>query len=49
MHDARVFSSSSVSEKGQRKQLFVGELAKIMNGIKALLNIIADAAYPLLP
>ena len=49
VHDARVFSSSSVFEKGQRKQLFVGELAKTMNGIKVPFNKIADAAYPLLP
>ena len=49
VHDARVFSSSSVFEKGQRKQLFVGELVKTMNGIKVPFNIIADAAYPLLP
>ena len=36
-------------EKGQSKILFVGELAKIMNGIKVPFNTIAVAAYQLLP
>ena len=49
VHDARVFSNSSVFTKGQNGSLFPADRSKVINGVKVPVIIIADAAYPLLP
>ncbi|XP_048590712.1 protein ANTAGONIST OF LIKE HETEROCHROMATIN PROTEIN 1-like [Nematostella vectensis] len=49
VHDARVFSNSSIFTKGQNKTLFPKEQFADIDGVKVPLFITADAAYPLLP
>ena len=49
VHDARVFSNSSIFKKGQNGTLFPKEQFADIDGFKVPLFITADAAYPLLP
>ena len=49
VHDARVFSNSSLYKKGTDGTLFPESQARNINGTAVPAFIIADAAYPLLP
>ena len=49
VHDARVFSNSSVYEKGSNGSLFSATRSKKINFVDVPIFIIADGAYPLLP
>ena len=48
VHDARVFSNSKIYRQSVEGNLFPTSKAKVINGVKVPLCIIADAAYPLL-
>ena len=48
VHDSRVFSNSSMYEKGMSGRLFSAHNSKYIHGVKVPVVIIADAAYPLL-
>ena len=49
VHDARVFSNSSIFEKGNENCLFPDDLTEEICGVDVPPIIIADPAYPLLP
>ncbi len=48
VHDERVFSNSKIYRQTVEGNLFPTSKAKVINGVKVPLCIIADAAYPLL-
>lgn len=49
VHDAQVFSNSTIFEKGNENSLFPDDLTREICGVDVPAVIIADAAYPLLP
>lgn len=49
MHDARVFSNSSVYTKGCSGELFQPQIVRNLSGVNVPLATLGDPAYPLLP
>ena len=49
VHDARVFSNSSIFKKGNEGKLFPDDLTVELQGVEMSPFIVADPAYPLLP
>ena len=49
VHDARVFSNSSIFKKGNEGNLFPDDLTAEIQGVAMSPFIVADPAYPLLP
>ena len=49
VHDARVFSNSSIFKKGNEGNLFPDDLTKEIGGVEISPFLVADPAYPLLP